>query len=354
MGAVAEVAADFQARQISLAARTASVVVGLWRGVNPTSMSASWGGVAARAALLVQRAQFVMAANVDPYMESVADAFGAVSFTEAGLQPQGFAAGFTDDGRPMNGLLLTGPINAKRAIASGFSVSGAMDAGAAALRTAVESQIAGAGSSASMVAMFMRDAPAPVSAEPFKGPGGHTYVKGSDGLVKPYFRPQSYVRMIQAGACSRCIILAGKHYHKQAPFLRHPRCHCTHIPVDENVDDYPATDPKAYYESLSPAERVKAFGKAGVDAIDAGADMNQVVNARQGMYVTKDGQKATREGTTKRGLYGATQRSFTKDGAPSKYTRTVQARLMPEEIFKIAGNNRDEAIRLLRQYSYIH
>lgn len=353
MGSVAEVATDFQARQIALAGRTASVVVALWRGVNPAAISAGWGSVAVAAFTAVQRAQLVMAANVDPYMADVAGAFGAASFTDAPVQPAGFA-GVGDDGRPLAGLLLTGPVTAKRAIAAGYGLDGAMDAGAAALRMMVESQIAGVSASASQVSMFLRDAPAPASAEPFKGPGGRTYVKGPDGLVKPYFRPKSYVRMVQAGACSRCIILAGKHYHRQAPFLRHPKCHCTHIPVDENVDDYPATDPKAYYDALSPGERVKAFGKAGVDAIDAGADMNQVVNARQGMYVTKDGLKATRMGTTKRGLYGATQDAFTKDGATSKYSRTIQARLMPEEIFKMADGNRDEAIRLLRQYSYIH
>jgi hypothetical protein len=108
--------------------------------------------------------------------------------------------------------------------------------------------------------------------------------------------------------------------------------------VDENVDDYPATDPKAYYEALSPDARIKAFGKAGVEAIDAGADMNQVVNARQGMYVTKTGEQATRMGTTKRGLYGA--------------TNPGQTRLMPEEIFK-AASSREEAVNLLRQYAYI-
>jgi len=630
-------------------------------------MSAGWGNVAYQAGVLVQRAQFVMAANVDPYMESVAGAFGAESITEAALRPNGFAAGFTDDGRSMNGLLLTGPVNAKRSIAGGATLTAAMDAGAAALRTAVESQIAGAGSAASMVSMFMRDAPPPVTAEPIKGAGGRMYIKGSDGLMKPYFRPKSYVRMVQAGACSRCIILAGKRYGKVTPFARHPRCfpagtivagpgllgatrrwyegelttlttasgenlsltgnhpvltrrgwvpasllqegddvfrsagtesahalivpdhdqvpsriedvwrsfsmagletvptaaeyfhgdgqggeidivradgslggnfqsilsaehgvelglslglghsiefnsqgaaelvygghlslagglvggahlelpfilghrgisrdlglasgspfdpgfrkasgdhispdailagegifagagliggndgtdrnldglprwdapsgpltmensgryaslgidlrdrltgqveadrvvklvraefrghvysldssegwhsannlivsncHCTHIPVDEDIEDYPATDPKAYYDSLSPGARVKAFGKAGVEAIDAGADMNQVVNARQGMYVTKSGQMATRMGTTKRGLYGVTQTEFTKDGATSKYGRTVQARLMPEEIFKIAPS-REDAIRLLRHYAYI-
>jgi len=353
VGAVAEVAADFQARQVALADRTATKVVAAWRGVHPKAISAGWGVMAVAAFTAVQRAQFVMAANVDPYMVDVAGAFGAVSFTQANLNPSGFS-GVADDGRSLAGLLLTGPVTAKLAIAVGHSPSEAMDAGAAALRTAVESQIAGVSSAASSVSMFMRDAPAPASAEPFKGPGGHTYVRHSDGTVTPYFRPTAYVRMVQPGACSRCIVLAGKRYHKQAPFLRHPKCHCTHIPVDENLDDYPATDPKAYYDSLSAAERVKTFGKAGADAIDAGADMSQVVNARRGMYVTEDGRKATREGTTKRGLYGVTQGEFTKAGAPSKYSRAAKVRLMPEEIFKIAGNNRDEAIRLLRQYSYIH
>lgn len=308
--------------------------------------------VAAQAGVMVQRAQFVMAANVDPYMENVADAFGATSITEAAVRPQGFAAGFTDDGRSMNGLLLTGSVNAKRSIAGGATLAAAMDAGASALRTTVESQIAGAGHLASMVSMFMRDAPAPASAEPTRGAGGRIYAKGSDGLMKPHFRPKTYVRMVQAGACSRCIILAGKRYGKSVAFLRHPRCHCTAIPVDENIDDYPATDPQAYYESLSPDARIKAFGKAGVEAIDMGADMNQVVNARQGMYVTNKGRQATRMGTTKRGMYGSSQTVFTNEGTTSKYGRTMQARLMPEEIFKIAPT-REDAIRLLRHYSYI-
>ena len=33
-----------------------------------------------------------------------------------------------------------------------------------------------------------------------------------------------YVRMVQAGACSRCVVLAGKWYRKNQGFQRHPGC----------------------------------------------------------------------------------------------------------------------------------
>lgn len=331
-------AAAYQSRQIALADRTANVVLQLWRMINTASMSTSWGAVSAAAFTTVQRSQFVMAANVDPYIEQVADAFGGKSVTEAALRPAGFA-GVASDGRSLAGLLLTGPVTAKQAIAAGMSEDDAMDAGAAALRTAVETQVAEVSSTAAMVSMFVRDTAAPAWANPFKGPGGRTYLRDSDGSVKPYFRPAKYVRMAQSGACSRCIILAGSVYRNETAFARHPRCHCVNVPLDEDVQGYKATDPKEYFDSLSSEEQDKTFGKAGAESIRSGADMNQVVNARRGMYVTKGGLQATREGTSKRGLYGSS-------GLGAK-------RLMPEEILRLANGNRDEAMRLLRQYNYI-
>jgi hypothetical protein len=305
------------------------------------------------AAVVLARGQVQAAALADGYLDSVASAFGGVSFANGPVQATGFG-GSASDGRNLSGMLEAAVVASKNAITAGASVPAALQSGAAVMRVMATSQVADAGRTAVSVAMFTRDEPAPASAQPFKGPGGHMYVKDGNGLTVPHFRAQSYVRFVNAGACSRCIILAGKKYHKQSPFLRHPHCHCTHIPVDENLDDYPATDPKAAYDAMSPAERVKTFGKAGARAIDEGADMNQIVNAggKANVYKTDSGQLATRSGTTKRGLYGSSQTEFTREGTRSKYGRTVQARLMPEEIFKIAPT-REDALRLLRHYRYI-
>lgn len=60
--------------------------------------------------------------------------------------------------------------------------------------------------------------------------------------------------------------------------------------------------------------------------------MSQVVNSRRGMH-TAGGRSLTRESTTRRGL-------------------ARPGRLMPEEIYRIAGS-REEAISLLRQHGYL-
>ena len=348
---VESVAAAYQSRQIQIAAVTANQMLALWGRVGGSDISSAWGAVAPMAAVLLARGQVQAAALADSYLDGIAGAFGGVSFAESPVQAAGYG-GAASDGRNITGMLDAAVVASKRSVLTGASVPAALQAGGAVLRVIATSQVADAGRTAVAVAMFTRDQPAPAYANPVKGPGGRMYVKDGNGHTVPHFRAQSYVRMVNAGACARCIILAGKKYHKQAPFLRHPHCHCTHIPVDENLDDYPATDPKAYYDSLSEAERVKTFGKAGVKAIDDGADMNQIVNARQGIYTTDSGQLATRMGTTKRGIYGSSQREFTKEGTTSKYSRTVQARLMPDEIFKIAPT-REDALRLLRHYRYI-
>lgn len=348
---VESVAAEYQARQIQIAAVTANQMLALWRQVSGGDISASWGAVAPLAALVLTRGQVQAASMADGYLNSVADAFGGVSFANSAVEPVGFG-GVSSDGRNLTGMLDAAVVASKRSILAGATVPAALQSGASVLRVIATSQVADAGRTATSVAMFTRDEPAPASTHPFKGPGGHMYVKDGDGKTVPHFRAQSYVRFVNAGACARCIILAGKKYHKQSPFLRHPHCHCTHIPVDENLGDYPATDPKAAYDNMTQAERVKTFGKAGARAIDEGADMSQVVNARQGIYTTDSGRLATRMGTTKRGFYGSSQTEFTNTGTTSKYGRTVQARLMPEEIFKVA-QNREDALRLLRHYRYI-
>lgn len=104
---------------------------------------------------------------------------------------------------------------------------------------------------------------------------------------------------------------------------------CIHIPCREDSADDLRTDPKAYFNSLSAAEQDRLFTKAGAEAIRSGADMARVVNARRGMQVAGDGRAYTTEAAGRR------------------------PRLMPEQIYREAGTDRAEALRLLRLHGYI-
>ena len=139
-----------------------------------------------------------------------------------------------------------------------------------------------------------------------------------------------------------------------------------------------------YFDRLSREEQDKAFTRAGAEAIRDGADISQVVNARRGARgltpagarITADEARmlrggrdrgrletvdvfghdlaVTTEGVTTRGVAGVrlgAKETGTKQGR--RYRSAKPPRLMPESIYKIAGNDRDEAIRLLKRYGYI-
>lgn len=169
---------------------------------------------------------------------------------------------------------------------------------------------------------------------------------------------KGWVRMIEPGACSRCVILAGAFYLYNEGFERHERCRCKHIPADENIATDMLTNPNAYFDSLGRAEQDRVFTNAGAEAIRLGADIRQVVNARRGMNTAQQNPRGwiprgqleavtmfghdtfvTTEGVTKRGVYGKTRGK-------------KPVRLMPESILALA-ENRDDALRLLRLYGYL-
>lgn len=118
------------------------------------------------------------------------------------------------------------------------------------------------------------------------------------------------------------------------------------------------TNPSRFFDSLSAAEQDRVFTRAGAEAIRAGADISQVVNARRGMQsASAFGREVlvTTEGTTVRGQagrrLGAREEGRRREGA--RYRSAVRIRLMPEQILAEAGGNRDEAVRLLRVHGYL-
>ncbi|WML63649.1 Hint domain-containing protein [Rhodococcus sp. AH-ZY2] len=137
-------------------------------------------------------------------------------------------------------------------------------------------------------------------------------------------------------------------------------CDCRHIPTREDRADDVTTDPKAYFDSLTVEQQDKLFTRSGAEAIRAGADINQVVNADRGMATTQVyGRElaTTTEGVTRRGLaYDAMRRAGyaqrDTDVRNGRYFQARAPRLMPEAIYEIA-EDRADALRLLRLYGYL-
>lgn len=296
-----QVARQHQAGRNKLSDALGRLIRRMWSGINPADLDGEWARAVPSLALGLAGAQLAAARQADDYVTEALGEHGLDAASDDGLDPGAFA-GVASDGRSLDGLLRNPITVVKAGLAGGATVDQAMAAGFANLDMLVRTQLADAGRAADQVAMVARPA-----------------VTG-------------YVRMVRAGACSRCIILAGRFYRWNAGFDRHPRCSCTHVPSTENADEV-RTNPRAYFDSLSRAEQDKVFTKAGAEAIRDGADMNRVVNARRGMYQAGD-LSLTTEATTRRGI-------------------NRKVRLMPEQIYKIAGDDRDEALRLLRTNGYL-
>jgi len=172
-------------------------------------------------------------------------------------------------------------------------------------------------------------------------------VARSSSVVGSAVRPAvtGYVRMLEGGSCSRCVVLAGKFYRTNTGFRRHPKCDCRHIPSRENLAGDVTTDPAAYFDSLTPAEQSRTFTKAGAEAIREGADIAKVVNARRGMSTA---QTVTgRRRLVRRDVFGRPLYTTTEGGSRGL------VRLMPESIAELAGGNRAELLRLLKSHGYI-
>jgi hypothetical protein len=221
------------------------------------------------------------------------------------IDPEAFTTQ-TPDGRNLMGLLSRAAPTAIVDQRKGFSPRAAMARAGAFLDMVVRTVVADTGRQADQVSMV-----------------------ANKGVT-------SYIRVVELPACSRCIILAGKEYGVSNGFLRHPRCDCTMEPVTRKHTPT-AQDPTDIFEKMSPAQRRKVFGEAGQKAIEDGANISSVVNARKSMaQVEMFGKKvqATYVGTGSR-------------------KRPRPPRLMPEEIYRIAGDDRDHAIRLLYKNGYL-
>jgi hypothetical protein len=308
--ALAQVARDLYEEQVRLIRAAVQALLGIWGELDPARLNASWvqRQVGPRMELSLSRAQELAAVAADTYTSLILGAQGIDITPEAGPIPLSLA-GVASDGRDLAGLLLQPLITSQAAVAAGAPPREAKAAGAAALTRIVGTQVADAGRAATSLGIAVR---------PRVG----------------------WVRLVEPGACSRCVILAGRFYRWSDGFLRHPLCKCRNIPAAEDLDELrPDNDPMSHFNSLSEVEQNRQFTKAGAQAIREGADISRVVNARRkamGLSVAGQRIRATAEATSSRAGLGL-------NGAP---------RLMPEEIFRQA-KNREDALRLLAHHGFI-
>lgn len=309
---VPETAEAYYQTQSDRNARTLTAVNRLW-GSMGSDFDASWAEIQPRLSGVVSATQEANAVEATGYIPDVLDETGQGNAVDsvAHVNPRALV-GVNGDGRPVGEALYGAVIRTKATIATGATVAVALKAGGEWLQTATMTALSDSARGAERVSMATR----PV--------GG-------------------YVRMLVGHSCSRCVILAGRRYASATPFQRHPKCDCRHIPATESVAEDITVNPAEFFESLSTEQQNKTFTKAGAEAIRNGADINQVVNARRGMYTTADGTSFTREGITRRGLYGSAQ---------YRAGTFRRKRFTPEQIQKVA-TNKDHYLKLLRLYGYI-
>jgi hypothetical protein len=346
MVAADDVAAAHQARVIGISNIATKRTLKAWQQVDMANLDASWAAVAPLMTRQADAAQMAIVSTSDLYSSKLASAYDFDADVSR-IVPEAFV-GVDGSGRATSTLLHGAVTTTKQAIGSGLSSAQSFEAGAAYLASMLKTALADMGRSSEIVS----------------------------SVGKGFTR---YVRVVEPGACSRCVMLAGSDRFK--PFKRHPACKCTCQAVPE-ADLGTKYSPSAVFDGMSEFDQNRAFGRAGAQAIRDGADISQVVSARRGssglglaskmpsnggwnrMQKTTIGRRpdgtpvqvyATTEGTTVRGQFGRAQvgRSGSQRLANDRYSKVNRVRLMPESIMELSGE--DTALRqaFLRDAGYL-
>ncbi len=313
----AQAALANKAAQERLADGAAKAARRLWDEVDPNAIGPSWAELIPRATTVVAAAQLAAALGGLEYLDEL---MGIAAPAVTGIVA-GRLAGVASDGRDLPTLLAQPAITTLTAIKHGMAPTRALTLGRLQVDAIATTQTVDAGRAAEQLGMAVRP------------------------------RVVAYTRVVGAKACSRCMILAGREYSWSTGFLRHPRCKCTMRPMRPG-ERHQGDDPKDLFDGLTRAEQDQRFGKDAAEAIRAGADMAQVVNARRGMQTPSGGGRAryTTEGTTRRGYAGRRLGNLTDRSG--RYVRSATPRLMPDAIIRDA-RDREHALELLYEHGYL-
>ncbi|MEV7422863.1 hypothetical protein [Streptomyces sp. NPDC091212] len=320
-------------REIEEAARIVQAEMLYWLArLDPDDIMGSWfGDVLPGLYTSLMRGQTRAATGASAYVAEAAAIMGLDASTAYQVAPEAFA-GAAADGRPLSSMLTTPALRARLAVEQrGQSPAWAVGQVRNSVLLMAASETADAGRGAAQVAM-----------------AGTRSVTG-------------YIRCINAGACRRCAVLAGRWYRWSADFHRHKRCQCYGTPAgpggdhprNRRIPDW-RVSPRAYFNHLSTRDQDRLFGPGGAEAIRAGADIPSVVNARRNKTQLKrldfggTTVVSTTEGVTRHGWFSYVRRGLERvEGRPLS-----RLRLTPEAIFRLSAD-REELIRLLGRHGYL-
>lgn len=327
-------ARDFYALQQRVSATTANEVRRLWRRNMGDDFDSSWRRVSPAILAVLAEGQSRMALESQPYVRRVLDDLRIPDRPVGEFVPSSLV-GVASDGRPLDTLAQQSVVEAKVAVASGASTQQALDEGGAWLKLMAALQVADVARVAVGIGTASR-----------KNVAGH-------------------IRVLNLPSCQRCAILAGRFYRWSTGFERHPRCDCTMMPVRSRHEaDLYVDDPMDAFRQ----GQIKDLTKAQTAAINEGANISDVVNATRGMSTT-----ATERGLSARKIHLAERRAKFEAAQEARRQASIASgmpdlmapfahlprttarytRLTPEGIYRLAGNDRAEAIRLLRREGYI-
>lgn len=301
-----------------LAAVQATVVVAgrrVWNKVDPDNIDTSWNKHRAQLTPVMVAAQRRVASDGASYIADALAQQDTYVAPRAIVDPDALA-GWAPDGRSLDGLLASPSFRAQALINKGYDTHSAMAMAGNQLGLILMSSLADTSRQAAAMDIALR---------PDVG----------------------WTRMADPGCCDRCAILAGQFYRWNSGFLRHPGCQCTHVPTTaknlaaarkEGLID----DPDEIFNRLSLAEQDSKYTFARAEAIRAGADMPQVVNARRGMSLNG---LTTTEGMGRRGL-------ARKRLAQKPLGSNARVRLTPEAII-LQAKTPEQVISELYRNGYI-
>ena len=186
-----EVAVAHKARREVLTSKATARALRLWRQIPLADLDAGWDVIAPRLQQLGSEAQIATVTQATSYVNQVSAYYGGSASVR--LVPEAFA-GVTGAGADLASSAHGAVVTTKTLIGRGVAAESAFITGAAFLATIFGAAIQDIG----------------------------RYADLSLGTARGYPR---YVRVVSAGACSRCAILAGKGSGSVA-FVRHPRCRC--------------------------------------------------------------------------------------------------------------------------------
>lgn len=350
-----EVAQAHQRRIISRTDKAIRAAVVAWAAMEFADLDSSWQAVGETALAAAYTAQNANAADATSYLRQITKS----AYHEAsGMFVNSSAfVGIDGSGRTLSALLYGSVTTTKKAVGAGLGQQESLYAGQLYLASMMKTALHDTSRSADLTASV-----------------GEGYTR--------------YVRVVSAGACSRCAVLAGIRSNRTA-FKRHPACKCSTYPIEDDASAAPKgfyDNAEDYFDSLSEAEQSRVFTKAGAEAIRSGADISQIVTARRGatgiqygngigrgtransgrrMLPTQIGRNAdgspiygyvTTEGNTRRGQFGKLNRNLGQAEQRlngSRYSSTKYTRLMPETI---VGLTDDVELRkvLLRDAGYLN